>query len=63
MSGRITGIVVELGQAVNEGDHLVTVEAMKMNTFVFAPRAGKVTAVKTEIGAVVEEGQALVTIG
>jgi len=48
---------------VNEGDHLVTIEAMKMNTFVFAPRSGKVTAIKTEVGAVVEEGQALVTIG
>jgi len=63
LSGRITGVVVQVGQDVNEGDHLVTIEAMKMNTFVFAPRSGKVTAIKTEVGAVVEEGQALVTIG
>jgi biotin carboxyl carrier protein len=54
---------VQPGQEVKEGDHLVTLEAMKMNTFVFAPRSGKVTAVKTEVGAVVEENQVLVTIG
>lgn len=63
MTGRVTGVVVQLGQEVKEGDHLVTIEAMKMNTFVFAPRSGKVIAIKTEVGAVVEEGQALVTIG
>lgn len=63
LSGRVTAVVVQAGQDVKEGDHLLTLEAMKMNTFVFAPKSGKVTAVKTEVGAVVEEGQALVTIG
>jgi biotin carboxyl carrier protein len=63
LSGRITGVMVQLGQDVNEGDHLVTIEAMKMNTFVFAPRGGKVIAIKTEVGAVAEEGQVLVTLG
>ena len=63
MSGRVTAVVVQVGQEVKEGDHLITLEAMKMNTFVFAPKNGKVTAVRTEVGGVVEEGQALVTIG
>ena len=63
LSGRVTAVLVQAGQDVKEGDHLVTLEAMKMNTFVFAPRSGKVTAVKTEVGAVVEENQVLVTIG
>ena len=61
LSGRVTAIVVKTGQDVKEGDHLVTLEAMKMNTFVFAPRSGKVT-VSTEVGAVVEEGQLLASI-
>lgn len=56
-------MVVQVGQEVKEGDHLVTLEAMKMNTFVFAPITGKVTAIKTEPSAVVEEGQVLITIG
>lgn len=63
LAGRVTAVMVQAGQEVQEGDHLVTLEAMKMNTFVFAPRSGKVTAVKTEVGAVVEEGQVLATIG
>ncbi len=63
LAGRVTAVVVTLGQEVKEGDHLVTLEAMKMNTFVFAPKSGKVTALKTEIGAVVEEGQVLVVVG
>ena len=63
LAGRVTAVIVQPGQQVNEGDHLVTLEAMKMNTFVFAPRAGKVTAVKVEVGSAVEEGHTLVTIG
>jgi biotin carboxyl carrier protein len=50
------------GQAVKAGDHLVTLEAMKMNTFVFAPKDGKITAMLTEVGAAVDEGQVLVKI-
>jgi biotin carboxyl carrier protein len=63
LSGRVTAVIVQLGQQVKEGDHLLTLEAMKMNTFVFAPCSGKVTAIKTEVGGVVNEGQVLVTIG
>lgn len=62
LAGRVTAIVVSPGQAVKEGDHLLTLEAMKMNTFVFAPKAGKVTAVKTSVGSAVEEGQSLIQI-
>ena len=61
LSGRVIAIVVKTDQDVKEGDHLVTLEAMKMNTFVFAPKSGKVM-IKTEEGAVVVEGQALASI-
>lgn len=62
LAGRVTAVNVEAGQAVKEGDHLITLEAMKMNTFVMAPRAGKVKAVKVAVGTAVEEGQGLVTL-
>ncbi len=62
LAGRVTAVVVTVGQEVKEGDHLVTLEAMKMNTFVFAPKNGKVAEIKTEVGATVEEGQVLVRI-
>jgi len=63
LAGRVAAIIVQAGQEVKEGEHLLTLEAMKMNTFVFAPRAGKVAAIQTEVGAAVEEGQVLITIG
>jgi biotin carboxyl carrier protein len=54
--------MVAAGQSVKAGDHMVTLEAMKMNTFVFAPQDGKITALLTEVGAAVDEGQVLVKI-
>ncbi|MGE3309380.1 MAG: biotin/lipoyl-containing protein [Limisphaerales bacterium] len=62
LAGRVTAIGVETGQEVKEGDHLLTLEAMKMNTFVMAPRAGKVSEIKVSVGSAVEEGQALIAL-
>jgi glutaconyl-CoA/methylmalonyl-CoA decarboxylase subunit gamma len=63
LAGRVTAVIVAAGQVVNQGDHLLTLEAMKMNTFVFAPKAGKVTEIKTAVGDAVEEHQILMRIG
>ncbi len=62
LAGRVTAVVVTLGQKVKEGDHLLTLEAMKMNTFVFAPKSGRVEEVKVAVGDAVEENQALLRI-
>lgn len=62
LSGRVTAVAVTVGQSVNEGDQLLTLEAMKMNTFVFAPKSGKVVAVSVAVGDAVSEGQALAQI-
>lgn len=62
----LAAVVVEVnvaaGQKVAAGDKLITLEAMKMNTFVNAPAAGTVGAVHVKAGDAVEEGQALVKI-
>jgi len=63
LAGRVTAVVVTAGQAVKEGDHLLTLEAMKMNTFVFSPKSGKVADIKTAVGDAVEENQVLMRIG
>jgi biotin carboxyl carrier protein len=63
LAGRVTAVVVAAGQNVKEGDHLLTLEAMKMNTFVFAPKSGKVAEVKIAVGDAVEENQVLMRIG
>jgi glutaconyl-CoA/methylmalonyl-CoA decarboxylase subunit gamma len=62
LTGRVTAVVVTAGQQVKEGDHLITLEAMKMNTFVFAPKSGKVAAINVAVGDSVEEHQALARI-
>ena len=59
LAGRVTAVVVTVGQEVKEGDHLLTLEAMKMNTFVFAPKSGKVAEIKVAVGDAVEEDQIL----
>ena len=63
LAGRVTAVVVAAGQEVKEGDHLLTLEAMKMNTFVFAPTSGKIVQMKTAVGDAVEENQVLMRIG
>ena len=63
LAGRVTAIIVQSGQEVKENDHLLTLEAMKMNTFVFAPRTGKVSEILVAIGSAVEEGQVLMKLG
>ena len=62
LAGRVTAVVVSPGQAVKEGDHLLTLEAMKMNTFVFAPKSGKIGEIKVAVGDAVEENQVLMRI-
>jgi biotin carboxyl carrier protein len=62
LAGRVTAVVVTAGQSVKEGDHLLTLEAMKMNTFVFAPKSGTVAEIKTAVGDAVEENQVLMRI-
>jgi biotin carboxyl carrier protein len=60
----IAGTVVEIkcraGDAVKEGQILLVVEAMKMNTSIAAPTSGTVKAVPVAVGDNVREGQVLV---
>ncbi|HTI98787.1 MAG TPA: biotin/lipoyl-containing protein [Dongiaceae bacterium] len=59
LSGQVTAISIEVGQLVKEGAGLITIEAMQVQTFAFAPRAGKVLEIKVAVGAEVNEGQLL----
>ncbi|MBI5767129.1 MAG: acetyl-CoA carboxylase biotin carboxyl carrier protein subunit [Verrucomicrobia bacterium] len=62
LAGKIVSIDVKVGQAVEEGTQVATIEAMKMNTYIYAPKSGKVTAVLVNPGAGVEEGAVLLQI-
>ncbi|PCJ52405.1 MAG: biotin attachment protein [Planctomycetota bacterium] len=62
LPGNVLKVDVEPGQAVNEGDVLVVLEAMKMETPVTAPQEGTVSSVEVVQGDVVTSGQLLVTL-
>lgn len=63
LAGTIISIDVTIGQHVTQGQQLLVLEAMKMNTYITAPRDGQVVAVKVTPGTAVAEGQALLAIG
>jgi len=63
LAGSVISFDVEVGQNVSAGDKLVTLEAMKMNTYVTAEKGGKVTAILAKVGEHVAEGQPLVRLG
>jgi len=60
--GRVVAVDVKPGQEVKQGQQLLTIETMKMNTFILAPKAGKVLAVLVSVGDAVEEGRVLARI-
>lgn len=56
-------VEVSVGDEVAEGQTLVALEAMKMETYVAAPRAGVVVEVAAAPGSQVAPGDALVVLG
>lgn len=62
LAGKVVSISVTAGDSVAQGDTVIVLEAMKMNTLVTAPAAGTVSEILVKPGDAVEEGQALLTI-
>jgi len=62
MPGQVVSVPVAEGDAVEAGQTLVVLEAMKMEMRVNAPRAGTVRKLLAAPGQVVERGQKLVEI-
>jgi biotin carboxyl carrier protein len=63
LGGVVQAVHVTVGQAVAEGDKLVSLEAMKMITNIVAKRGGTVTAIAVKPGDPVDAGQVLLSIG
>ena len=63
MPGTVLQVLTKVGQRVREGQHLMTLEAMKMEHKVVAPKAGEITKVNFSEGERVDMGSALVEIG
>jgi biotin carboxyl carrier protein len=63
MPGKVVRVLVGPGDAVEPGQGLVVVEAMKMQNEMKASRAGTVLTVAAKEGATVAAGEVLATIG
>ncbi len=63
LPGAVGRVAVSQGQAVNEGDLLMTLEAMKMETAVKAPVGGTVAELLVVPGQAVEAKELLVVLG
>ena len=63
LAGKVVSLDVAPGTAVKAGDQIMTLEAMKMNTIIYAPSAGTITAFCVSAGDTVQEGQPLAKIG
>ena len=62
MPGNILKVNVAVGQAVNAGDVLVILEAMKMENEIMSPKAGTVTQVLVSKGSTVDTEAPMVVI-
>jgi glutaconyl-CoA/methylmalonyl-CoA decarboxylase subunit gamma len=62
IGGMVESIPVVVGQAVKQGDIVVVLEAMKMNSPVIAHRAGEIAHIAVKPGDAVEVGHVLLTI-
>jgi biotin carboxyl carrier protein len=62
MPGKVIRVLAAEGDAVQHGQGLAVVEAMKMQNEVKAPRDGRVIAIRAKAGDAVTAGAVLVTI-
>lgn len=62
MPGTVIKVVVEKGDQVKQGDHLIITEAMKMETTVQAPFSGTVQNIYVKDGEAISTGDLLIEI-
>ena len=62
LAGKIVQVNIEVGAKLAEDDEVMVIEAMKMETPIFAPAGGTVKAINVKKGDTVEEDQVLAVI-
>jgi len=61
IAGTVVRVLAQPGQAIQVGDVLIVLEAMKMETNITAPVAAKVASIDAKPGDAVQSGQVLVS--
>ncbi len=62
MPGVVVAVVVEVGSEVEDGQLLLTIESMKLQTAIVAPRSGRIAEISLAVGASFEQGAVLVRL-
>ena len=62
MPGKILGVKLQAGAAVNRGQVLLSREAMKMEHEIVAPQDGTIASINVAVGDMVEPGATLATL-
>jgi biotin carboxyl carrier protein len=62
LPGLVVRVLVEIDQVVASGEPLVTIEAMKMQNEIRAPRAGRVATIAVQPGQTIVTGALLVRL-
>jgi biotin carboxyl carrier protein len=62
MPGKVVAVLVEIGHAVEQGQGILVIEAMKMENEIKAQRAGTVKEIRVKPGQAVEAGELLAII-
>ncbi len=63
LAGKVVSITIEAGDTVEEDDEVMILEALKMETSVYASADGTVKEIKVKPGDSVEEDDLLVVLG
>lgn len=62
LPGLIAGIFVHVGDPIREGQKLISIEAMKMETTVYASRAGRVVEIHAKVRSPIQAGELLMRL-
>jgi len=60
IAGTVQKVFVEAGQRVDEKVPVILLDAMKMDTYIYAPRSGEIAEVAVKPGDAVQVGQPLI---
>jgi oxaloacetate decarboxylase alpha subunit len=63
MTGNVIDVLVSVGQQVNDGDPVMVIEAMKMETEIRSHASGSVQSIAVKKGDAIRADQVLMTIG
>jgi biotin carboxyl carrier protein len=62
LAGTVIEVKVSAGQTVKNGDLLIVLEAMKMESMIVAPMEGRVQNIAVSPGQSVQEGHVLLSL-